>query len=613
MFILIFLTHIAHATPLAWLPSALNSSTPTLRCEDSAPENLSQRCAQDLCGLPGTNPSVFVEPGSLEGFTPSPQTLQEVARLEQGIDRATQAWQGKVESYLDESSQKLSTDTVDPKRITGIADFFAPYVSYQVVGERIQIKTDFPEGASALLREAVSEWARNREASVQTHPTLRLRLGMDSIDATKQTMRERAERVMQMVAKPEISSQLQPGQLTQLRQSMEQVNQFLDRPMPPLELLENLHKFIDGLEGNLDLPVSGQFSNPHQIEYDENANMFDQDCKAKCLQLLAQEFTKDSIAKRIQTLRNRLQTERGELLSACRTGILLQAKMGQLPDQRERAVGLVEAALNQILSSGILSSSTATSFSRQVRESTDIEPSYPSQLLAGGDFLKAYSQMADARIQPSFSDQIEDDLALIIDLSQTSGNLYGRDFRGCPSPRHLATDFFWPGIQKPLIHVSPHSCAHPATGLGVVAHELGHALSHLISEHKASSESAQTYLRRRQCVVGLSPILPVKMPEGAQQKFTIDRLTTEEDMADWVMQTAVPFEEHPSTCDFLKVDASGHYDPKFLEIVPAEGDTHSGSLMRMVREWHSQKGSLPASCQQLISAHSGIVEARACE
>ncbi len=613
MFILFFLTHLTHATPLAWLPSALNASTPTMSCEESSTQNLSQRCAQDMCGLPGTNPSIFVEPGSLDGFTPSAQTLQEVARVEQGIDRATQAWKAKVENYLNESSLRLLADSVDPKRITGIADFFAPYVSYQVVGERIQIKTDFPDGASALLREGVSEWARNREASVQTHPTLRLRLGMDSIDATKQAMRERAQRVMERVSRPEISSQLQPQQLTQLRQSMEQVNQLLDRPMPPLELLENVHKFIDGLEGNLDLPVSGQFSNPHQVEYDENAHQIDQDCKQKCLQLLAQEFTKDSIAKRIETLRNRLQTERGELLSACRSGILLQAKMGQLPDQRERAVGLVEAALNQILSSGILSSSTATSFSRQVRESTDIEPSFPSQLLTGGEFLKAYSQMADARIQPSFSDQIEDDLALIIDLSQTSGNLYGRDFRGCPSPRHLATDFFWPGIQKPLIHVSPHSCAHPATGLSVVAHELGHALSHLISEHKASSESAQTYLRRRQCVVGLSPILPVKMPEGSQQKFTIDRLTTEEDMADWVMQKAVPFDQYPSTCDFLKVDASGQYDPKFLEILPAEGDTHSGSLMRMVREWHSQKGSLPASCQQLISAHTGLVEARACE
>ena len=613
MLILFFTTQIALSGPLSWLPTALNASTPTMSCEESSTQNLSQRCAQDLCGLPGTNPSVFVAPGSLDGFIPSPQTLQEVARVERDMDRATQAWKTKVEYYLNQSSQKLLADSVDPKRISGVADFFAPYVSYQVVGDRIQIKTDFPEGASALLREGVSEWARHREASVQTHPTLRLRLGMDSIEETKQTMLERAEKVMEMVAKPEISSQLQPAQLTQLRQSMEQVNQLLARPLPPLELLENVHKFIEGLEGNLDLPVSEQFSNPHQMAYDENAHELDQSCKEKCLQLLSQEFTKDSIAKRIQTLRDRLQTERGELLSACRSGILLQAKMGQLPDQRDRAVGLVEAALNQILTSGILSSSTATSFSRQVRESTDIEPSFPSQLLTGGDFLKAYGQMADARIQPSFTDEIEDDLALIIDLSQTSGNLYGRDFRGCPSPRHLATDFFWPGIQKPLIHVSPHSCAHPSTGLGVVAHELGHALSHLISEHKASSESAQTYLRRRQCVVGLSPILPVKMPDGAQQKFTIDRLTTEEDMADWVMQKAVPFNEHPITCDFLKVDSSGQYDPKYLEILPAEGDTHSGSLMRMVREWHAKNGSLPASCQQLIGAHTGIVEARACE
>ena len=84
-------------------------------------------------------------------------------------------------------------------------------------------------------------------------------------------------------------------------------------------------------------------------------------------------------------------------------------------------------------------------------------------------------------------------------------------------------------------------------------------------------------------------------------------------MADWVMQKAVPFEDHPYTCDFLKVGADGNYDPDFLEIIPAEGDTHSGSLMRMVREWHAKHGELPGSCQQLVNAHSDIVEARACE
>ncbi len=613
MLIILFVTQVSLAAPLAWLPSALTSSTPTIRCEESPSENLSQRCAQDLCGLPGTNPSVFVEPGSLDGFTPSPSTLQDIARVEQGIDQATRKWKEQVENYLKESSKKLQDDDIDPKLITGITDYFAPYVSYQVVGERILIKTDFPEGASQLLRAGVSEWAKNREASVQTNTILRLQLGLDSIDAAKQTMRERTKAVEQMIAKPEISSQIPPVQLNQLRQSMGQVNDLLNRPLPPVELLENVHKFLDGLEANLDLPASEQFSQTQQVPFDKEANEIDQACKGKCLQLLSKEFTKDAIAKRIETLRQRLETERGELLSACRTGILLQAKMGQLPDQRERALGLVDAALGKIQTSGLLSSSTSSGFGKMIQQNTDVESTFPAQLLTGGDFLKAYSQMAEARVAPSFSDQIEDDLAVIIDLSQTSGNLYGRDFRGCPSARHLATDFFWPGIQKPLIHVSPHSCAHPSTGLSVVAHELGHALSHFISEDGASTESSQTYLRRRQCVVGLSPIIPVKMPEGAQQKFTIDRLTTEEDMADWVMQKAVPFDQHPSSCDFLKVTADGKYDPKYLDILPHEGDTHSGSLMRMVREWHSKHASLPASCQQLVNAHSGIVEARACE
>ncbi len=288
--------------------------------------------------------------------------------------------------------------------------------------------------------------------------------------------------------------------------------------------------------------------------------------------------------------------------------------MGQLPDQRERALGLVEAALSKIQASGILSAGTSLGFGKLIRSNTDVEPSFPSQLLTGKDFLGAYSQVADARITPQFTDLIEDDLGVIINLSDTPGNLYGRDFRGCPSPRHMATDFFWPGIQKPIIHVSPHSCAHPATGVSVVAHELGHALAHFVSENGASPESTKVYLERRQCVVGLSPILPFKMPDGSQQKFSLDRLTTEEDMADWVMQKASPFTDYPSSCDFLKVSANGQgYDPNFLDILPRQGDNHSGSLMRMVREWQAKKNSLPLSCQQLVNAHGGLVEARACE
>lgn len=611
MIALFLFSTLSWSTPFAWLPGALQVSPSAIRCE-SSPDDLKQRCAQDLCGLPGTNPSVFIDSGSLEGFTPTAEIQAEITRVERDMDRATAQWRARVDQFLDETTRKLSQPSIDPREITGVADFFSPYVSYQVEGERIRLVTDFPADMDPVLQAGVTEWVTHQEELAQQDRVLRLTLGLDSLDETMNTLRSRSQTIVAFLNTPAANFQIPAVQLNQIKANFRQINELLSQEAPPIEFMRSIDQFMAQFEGVFRIQAPTQFPPITAGLVSGESNRWDSSCRENCLRALESAFSKSAIEQRILRLRERLNTERDALLSGCRTGLLLQAQLGQLPQQRERAMGLVESALTKIQSAQILSSESSSDFSNMIRENTDVETSFPSELLAGADFLNAFSEMANARLLPSVGQNVEENLAVLIDLTETPGNLYGRDFRGCPSPRHVATDFFWPGIQRPLIHVSPHSCAHPQTGEGVVAHELGHALSHFIRAG-ASETTTSNYFETRECVVTLSPILPMSMPDGALQIFAMDRLTTEEDMADWLMSRAVGFQEHPITCDFLKTADDGHYDPAFIDILPHDGDNHSGNLMRMIREWQAKHNSLPSSCQQLLTGLEGVVEARRCE
>lgn len=151
---------------------------------------------------------------------------------------------------------------------------------------------------------------------------------------------------------------------------------------------------------------------------------------------------------------------------------------------------------------------------------------------------------------------------------------------------------------KHNIGVSIFSCTHGPQGKGVVSHEMGHALSYAFSKNKLSSESKIEFLRIRKCVND-SHIKAAKL-DSSFLEHENDTLYSEEDMADVISFKAIDPAGPIFTCALLETNPAG---TKFINLSLVNKhnyDSHSSSLLRVLREAIYKKRNIPSSCKQVI-------------
>lgn len=153
---------------------------------------------------------------------------------------------------------------------------------------------------------------------------------------------------------------------------------------------------------------------------------------------------------------------------------------------------------------------------------------------------------------------------------------------------------------KDAILTSMYSCFHPGYGKGIIAHELGHALSHAFSNNKLSAPSYTDYLKLRKCVNKMQ-IDDYKTKSINEKSHKGDFLKTEEDTADLISYLTFPSKNSLYSCGLLNTSHDGtSYDELDLDFEGIENDTHSASIVRLLREAKYKGVALPSSCQKLI-------------
>lgn len=171
----------------------------------------------------------------------------------------------------------------------------------------------------------------------------------------------------------------------------------------------------------------------------------------------------------------------------------------------------------------------------------------------------------------------------------------------CAGPSFLESDSFLPNSVfnegKDLISLSGFNCAHPDLGEGVFLHELGHALSFVMRENRLSTESRATYLSLRDCIRNAGPNLP------GSDRFSGDKLTTEEDMADFLAAKVPTNASHPSSCQ-LQTNTN-------LMEMDQGSRSHSSATVRLLRDARA-RGPLPPSCLPIFNQFHSQFQAETC-
>lgn len=564
---------------------------PTLECTpDTLDKNILKECALKLCGKPGSLPSSRSNGDELKGFKPSKEVQEEIDRSLKLVSEGISSWKSTAIYELKNFKSSLA---VNPKAtnpsLQNVEKILNSYVSYKVVEDKIKIIPSLDKNADPKLKEGIAEWVRAKEKEIQTDPILRLRMGLDSPVEAMQFLSVKYKALKDEVLKL-------PANDTNRRQ------------------IENTYSLVEpvftqvhegAVEGVSDfIKRASLLISPPDFSKTYKFNIHDPACKEKCLEGLKPLLAKEALEEAVDKASIRIAKEEARYLTACRTGFELQAKLGQLPGQRKKATGLLDKALNSVTAQAWWSSHTKAAFREFVQKQAKVAESFASKDIVNSENMNNILERERQKFAP---DSIVDTLESIRNYP---GNIFASAIPFCPSPSNLTTDSFQYSIEKPLLHISSYSCEHQGTGEGIIAHELGHGLSAFMRMGVGKSpESEKTYKKIRSCINSSNPSVSMNIPEDALLPFSGDRLTTEEDTADWILNKSVKTKV-PIGCAILDV-TEGEYEG--LDLSPMKADTHSSSLLRAIRQVHAQTGSLPSACQQALNAYKGIVEVKTCD
>lgn len=165
------------------------------------------------------------------------------------------------------------------------------------------------------------------------------------------------------------------------------------------------------------------------------------------------------------------------------------------------------------------------------------------------------------------------------------------------------------GTRQSILFISLGSQIDPASGEGIIFHELSHVLSFLFEHGKMSKSSTAQFLKIRECAKSLSPQDEPFMGtlEIAHQG---DHKCTEEDFADVVAYKAIGTKAGPLMgCSILKT-TSDRTEYEKIDMNAKNG--HSAKLVRILREAIHRNRSIPKSCQKVMEENKSKYTFKKC-
>ncbi|MGZ3723000.1 MAG: hypothetical protein ACXVA9_08730 [Bdellovibrionales bacterium] len=165
---------------------------------------------------------------------------------------------------------------------------------------------------------------------------------------------------------------------------------------------------------------------------------------------------------------------------------------------------------------------------------------------------------------------------------------------------HTISDFTLTSLGK--ISLSWFSAGYPESGVGIIAHEIGHAISKLARNQQIANDGNKAFSESLTCVAKRNPFFTGRV-ERLSQNW--NSYWSEEDWADHfsskvLTQMAADGDPWASprnyACTLVKNSEGAYHDET---LAPAIDDTHSSGALRLLMIGYDRE-NLPQSCRKIL-------------
>lgn len=578
------------------------STVDEVNCEEMTSEELAQNCAREVCGPPGSKTSRLTAKNFNKFMTP--QQLQELEKIDADVSQIVKKEKQNLQEVINELKKRKadpkfkSTADWDEYDYSNASGFLWKYISWEVDGAKplkqrslMIIKDSAPD----YLLPGIEEIAKNFNSYLYNDPVYAYKSGIMNVNELKTAIVEKANKLKDHLA-------------SKNRQASFDLNKFtrdLTRLNNP-DQIENHFKSIEDLgnKNGIDLVSRDLY------------------CQKQCQKSIKEFVSKANIDTIINNLTTSLESiDEKDKIAECKASYISINQQNNLTKNFDK----IWPAVKEGYKKNVLP--RFSSHSRKVMDDyldNGLHFYFENPTNESFPDLKEMLKEDKNKIKPQKKNNSNLLSDLTADYYDSDINLFWGDKSICeryvvPSriwDSFLAKENIGPNLaaQRPFynhrkdnISVSPFTCEHHREGSGILAHELGHAISHLMNKKDMSSSSLQDYRKIRSCA---SDQWDIKGP-SKYNDHPGDKQFTEEDSADILSYMAINDGQSLYACGFLGSDIM-ESEYTSLDTEPWEGATHTPSLIRLMREMTYKKSKIPKSCDVLISRHQDKMGDKKC-
>lgn len=562
-----------------------------------------QECALSLCGPPSDNKSAYITNKSFLNLVPK-DLLNNINKLEPKMKKVLDESSKKVLRNMTEAQKNIRKDISDLRpnewsskfKVKLSKDIFGPYIDVVInlnktIDERLKVKVNIPQDASDDFKNELILYAKKIEANSKYNLSEASDLGLYTDIEQKGLIKEKLDKM-------KTAFNIDKGVLSDFSKNHLDVNlKFLEEKLKDESnsKLDLLSRVMTQVEDHAEKMPSYKKQFELAICSDEH----------KCESLFKEYIQKQKLDEKLSLLESKTKdpTLLRESLISCKAQILADA----ISHGDEKKAKEIFKKAREKIELNVLSKFSAHSRKILQKELDQILVKSSAEAAADFDPVQNFNEKLDSlNIENSDSPlnfSQEASLAFALDNSEDLENFNPYlTFTPCSEKKSNASDSFVRGdvdvpfFKKMLsqynrseINISAFSCSHEKTGESVVAHELGHAISHIFKNMKLSEESAAVYESLGNCVKG-----NYKIPLSSD--LTLEH-RMEEDFADTISAMAYPDNSVMKNCSQLEPSAN-ETNYLNLDFIGFTDEVHSSALFRILIEATNKNVELPISCQK---------------
>lgn len=557
-----------------------------IACEEMTHQELAEQCLREVCGPPGGVAS-NVTAKNINKFL-TPEQIKEFETIEAQVKSISQQRKKDYQAFINEFQKRVrdpqfsNSSNWDENDYNYFSQFFWKYIDWQVDGtkplaQRSQLIVD-ESNLDLQLLAGVREFADLFNKNLLNDPLYSYEMGLTSFEELKEGIRKKSQQVQKKLAfkvKYDFSdyyTQIENGQ--------------------------NANDIITHFQ------TLNRVAQNYGIEVIENLS----NCQNQCQRSINQFLKKLNPQEILSSLQNSLnQTDDEDLIAECKANFIMAKQENDLQENFQRIWPEVKKGFQQNVFPKFSSHSqqlmrnylendlhfyfdkpltqdfpNLNSLLHSTPQSTALQNS-PDSFILGDLMNKHFDHEMSSYQSPIRICQTTSTPTLIWDNFMSKEAL-------AKAPSYQKS---FHHLQKDNIAVSPFTCEHQKEGAGILAHELGHALSHLMSRGNMSSQSLAGYQKLRSCA---SAQWDLSAPARIL-KYPGDKQFTEEDTADIMSYMAVNDGKSIFSCGFIAVNQD---ETNYTDDNTEPWGEHSPSLIRVLREISYKHSSPPTSCSYLM-------------